>query len=80
MIDLNKVLLLIIAPFLIGCMSTVKIASIVEKNKEGDFLLKWEVSPDVEGKIDIWLPEPISYVPIGVGKILGLKAATFFDA
>lgn len=54
MIDLNKVLLLIIAPFLIGCMSTVKIASIVEKNKEGDFLLKWEVSPDVEGKIDIY--------------------------
>ena len=37
-----------------SCMSTVKIASVVEKNKDGDFLLKWEVSPDVEGKIDIY--------------------------
>ena len=26
----------------------------VEKNQEGDFLLKWEVSPDVEGNIDIY--------------------------
>lgn len=26
----------------------------VEKNKDGNFLLKWEVSPDQEGKIDIY--------------------------
>ncbi len=26
----------------------------VEKNREGDFLLKWEVSPDQEGNIDIY--------------------------
>lgn len=37
-----------------SCVSTIKIASVVEKNSDGDFLLKWEVSPDVEGKIDIY--------------------------
>ncbi len=37
-----------------SCMSTVKITSVVEKDKEGDFLLKWEVSPDQEGTIDIY--------------------------
>lgn len=37
-----------------SCVSTVKIASVVEKNNEGDFLLKWEVSPDQEGNIDIY--------------------------
>lgn len=35
-------------------MSTVKITSVVEKDREGDFLLKWEVSPDQEGNIDIY--------------------------
>jgi protein-tyrosine phosphatase len=35
-------------------MSTVRITSVVEKDKEGDFLLKWEVSPDQEGHIDIY--------------------------
>lgn len=35
-------------------MSTIKITSVVEKNREGDFLLKWEVSPDQEGDIDIY--------------------------
>ncbi len=50
-----KILLLVAASVLLmGCMSTIKIASVVEKNREGDFLLKWEVSPDVEGKIDIY--------------------------
>lgn len=39
---------------LASCMSTVKITSVVEKNKDGNFLLKWEVSPDQEGKIDIY--------------------------
>lgn len=37
-----------------GCASTVKIASVVEKDTSGDFLLKWEVSPDQEGTIDIY--------------------------
>lgn len=49
-----KVLFLVFASLLIGCMSTIKIASVVEKNKDGNFLLKWEVSPDVEGKIEIY--------------------------
>lgn len=40
--------------FLASCASTIKIASVAEKNSEGDYLLKWEVSPDVEGKIDIF--------------------------
>lgn len=37
-----------------SCASTVKIASVVEKDPAGDFLLKWEVSPDQEGTIDIY--------------------------
>ncbi len=37
-----------------SCMSTVKITSVVEKDREGDFLLKWEVSPDQEGNIEIY--------------------------
>ncbi len=37
-----------------SCMSTVKITSVVEKDPKGDFLLKWEVSPDQEGDIDIY--------------------------
>lgn len=44
-------LLLILAS---SCMSTVKITSVVEKDRGGDFLLKWEVSPDQEGDIDIY--------------------------
>lgn len=48
------ILSIVIASLLMGCMSTIKIASVVEKNKDGDFLLKWEVSPDVEGEIDIY--------------------------
>ena len=49
-----KILFLVFASSLMGCMSTIQIASVVEKNTDGDFLLKWEVSPDVEGKIDIY--------------------------
>ena len=51
---INKILFFIFAVLLMSCISTIKIASVVEKNKDGDFLLKWEVSPDVEGKIDIY--------------------------
>ena len=51
---LNNTLFFILIYLLSSCISTIKIASVVEKNKDGDFLLKWEVSPDVEGKIDIY--------------------------
>lgn len=51
---INNILVFILAYLLSSCMSTIKIASVVEKNTDGDFLLKWEVSPDVEGKIDIY--------------------------
>src|SRR5690554_5848170 len=44
----------IFASLLMSCVSTIKIASVVEKNRDGNFLLKWEVSPDVDGKIDIY--------------------------
>ncbi|MDO5663939.1 MAG: tyrosine-protein phosphatase [Bacteroidia bacterium] len=49
---------LIVSTFLLlitsGCASAVKITSVAEKNKEGDLLLKWEVSPDQEGNINIY--------------------------
>jgi protein-tyrosine phosphatase len=51
---LNNTLFFILIYLLSSCISTIRIASVVEKNKDGDFLLKWEVSPDVEGKIDIY--------------------------
>ncbi len=52
---LYSILLVCMLVFLTySCMSTVKITSVVEKNREGDFLLKWEVSPDQEGNIDIY--------------------------
>ena len=49
-----KIFFIVLASSLMSCMSTIQIASVVEKNTDGDFLLKWEVSPDVEGKIDIY--------------------------
>ncbi|NCD14251.1 MAG: tyrosine-protein phosphatase [Bacteroidia bacterium] len=51
-IYIYPILILLIA--VSSCMSTVKITSVVEKDPEGDFLLKWEVSPDQEGNIDIY--------------------------
>ncbi len=52
---INKIIVfLTLSLLLMSCMSTIKIASVVEKNTDGDFLLKWEVSPDVDGKIDIY--------------------------
>lgn len=50
----TSIFLIFVLVFLSSCASTVKITSVVEKNKEGDFLLKWEVSPDQEGHIDIY--------------------------
>lgn len=47
-------ILLTIITLLSSCMSSIKITSVVEKNTEGDFLLKWEVSPDQEGDIEIY--------------------------
>ncbi|MFA6839070.1 MAG: hypothetical protein WCR12_09560, partial [Dysgonamonadaceae bacterium] len=35
-------------------MSTVRITSIAERNIEGNYTVKWEVSPDKEGNIDIY--------------------------
>ena len=37
-----------------SCMSTIHITSVVERSVDGDFLLKWEVSPDQEGSIEIY--------------------------
>ena len=51
---ISNILFFILVYALSSCVSTIKIASVVEKNSDGDFLLKWEVSPDVEGKIDIY--------------------------
>lgn len=51
---INNILFFIFACFLSSCVSTIKIVSVVEKNNDGDFLLKWEVSPDVDGKIEIY--------------------------
>lgn len=51
---IRKILFFIFGSLLMSCVSTIKIASVVEKNTDGDFLLKWEVSPDVEGKIEIY--------------------------
>lgn len=53
-VRLQKYLLLLLMVTGSSCMSTVKITSVVEKDPEGDFLLKWEVTPDQEGNIDIY--------------------------
>ena len=56
-----------------SCMSTVKITSVVEKDREGDFLLKWEVSPDQEGSIDIYSSltdsSLTSFTPVATSRI-----------
>lgn len=56
-----------------GCASTVKITSVAEKNKDGDLLLKWEVSPDQEGNINIYSSQTDSdienFVPIKTSSI-----------
>lgn len=45
---------IVFGSLLSSCVSSVTITSVVEKSKEGDFLVKWEVSPDLEGNIDIY--------------------------
>lgn len=55
------------------CASTVKITSVAEKNRDGDLLLKWEVSPDQDGNINIYSSQTDEYienfVPIKTSKI-----------
>ncbi|NLH30113.1 MAG: tyrosine-protein phosphatase, partial [Bacteroidales bacterium] len=51
---IRHIFIIILLLLLHACASTVQITSVVEKNKDGDFLVKWEVSPDQEGKIDIY--------------------------
>lgn len=46
--------LLLLPAIASSCISSAKITSVVEKNNEGNFLLKWEVNPYQEGKIDIY--------------------------
>ncbi len=66
-------LLLLVIIVANSCMSTVKITSVVEKDPKGDFLLKWEVSPDQEGDIDIYSSlsdsSLTSFMPVTTTKI-----------
>ena len=50
--------------FLSNCASTVKITSVAEKNSEGNVLLKWEVSPDQEGDINIYSSQSDSSIAL----------------
>lgn len=50
----KNILFISLTSILSSCLSSVTITSVVEKSKQGDFLVKWEVSPDVEGNIDIY--------------------------
>lgn len=56
-----------------GCASTVQITSVAERNKDGNLLLKWEVSPEQDGNINIYSSQtdnaPESFVPIKTSKI-----------
>ena len=51
----------------------MKITSVAEKNREGNLLLKWEVSPDQDGNINIYSSHTDEYlesfVPIKTSKI-----------
>lgn len=67
-------LFLILSVFIFSrCISTVKITSVAEKNKDGDLLLKWEVSPDQDGNINIYSSQsddsPGNFVPVKTSKI-----------
>ena len=71
----NYYILLLISSlvFFTRCASTVKITSVAEKNKDGDLLLKWEVSPDQDGSINIYSSQsddsPSDFVPVKTSKI-----------
>ena len=68
-----NLLLILSLVFFTRCASTVKITSVAEKNKDGDLLLKWEVSPDQDGNINIYSSHsddsPSDFVPIKTSKI-----------
>lgn len=69
----NNILVLIFLMLLFyRCASTVKITSVAERNKDGELLLKWEVSPEQDGNINIYSSQtdsPDSFVPIKTSKI-----------
>ncbi|MDO5522799.1 MAG: tyrosine-protein phosphatase [Bacteroidia bacterium] len=58
-----------------GCASTVKITSVAEKNKDGDMLLKWEVSPDQEGDINIYS----SHSDTDIGNFTPIRTSNITD-
>jgi len=70
---IRYIFIIILLTLLHGCASAVKITSVVEKNKDGNFLVKWEVSPDQEGKINIYSSSSDSslanFVPIKSSRI-----------
>lgn len=53
-VKLKNISFLLVSLVFYGCASTVQITSVAEKNEEGNILLKWEVSPEQEGNIDIY--------------------------
>ena len=67
-----------------GCASTVKITSVAERNKEGDLLLKWEVSPDQEGNINIYSSQSDTdignFTPIKTSNITEMKRSIWLKA
>lgn len=71
---INNILFLFFLLFIFSrCASTVKITSVAEKNVDGNLLLKWEVSPDQDGNINIYSSNTDevleSFVPIKTSKI-----------
>ena len=68
-----SLILTVLVSGLTSCMSSVQITSVVEKNKKGNYLVKWEVSPDQEGDIQIYssLSDTSinSFVPVTTAKI-----------
>lgn len=55
---MRRLLLFFLVLFLLmkikSCASTISITSVVERHSDGHLLLKWEVSPDQDGNIDIY--------------------------
>ena len=47
------ILIFLLIVLINSCASTIRITSVLERDTDGDLLLKWEVSPDQEGNIDI---------------------------
>lgn len=45
-----------------SCISSTKITSVAERNRDGQFILKWEVSPDQDGNINIYSSQSDSLI------------------